>query len=299
VARPQRFDWPGAVHHVMARGIERRLIFLDDRDRADLLDRLREVVPECGAKFYAWTFMPNHVHFVIQSGHVSVSRLMQRVTTGFATRFNLRHDRAGHLFQNRFRSRIVPAEDDLQGLVRYVHLNPIAAGMIADLDGLASWPWSGHGALAGRRAAWEFEDATGPLELFASDGISARERLRQWMQEGIAAPAMPAELGVHADAALPATSISQLEREIEMLIERACRYYGAPSEQLRGGVRTERVSCARAVVCHVAVVRWRMSHARIAKRVGVSAAAVGKALSRGAELAKGDLRRIEDPREGS
>jgi putative transposase len=299
VARPQRFDWPGAAHHVMARGIEGRSIFLDDRDRADLLDRLCEIVPECGAKFYAWAFMPNHVHFVIRSGPVSVSRLMQRVTTGFATRFNLRHDRVGHLFQNRFRSRLVSADDDLQGLVRYVHLNPIAAGMIADLDGLASWPWSGHGALTGQRAAWEFEDASGSLELFASDVVAARGGLRRWMQEGIAALATPEEYGVRAEAVRPATTRHPLESELEVLIERACRYYGASSEELRGGVRTERVSCARAVVCHVAVVRWRMSHARIAKRVGVSAAAVGKALARGAGLASGDLRRIEGPREGS
>jgi putative transposase len=287
LARLPRFDWPGALHHVMARGIERRAIFHDDRDRMDLLDRLRTVVPECGAVLYGWAFMPNHVHFIVRSGRVSVSLLMQRVETGYATRFNGRHERAGHLFQDRFRSRLVLGDDDLQNLIRYVHLNPIRAGIVADVGSLARWSWSGHGALMGLRAAWEFEDATSPLTLFAPDATPAREHLQRWMEAGVDSP--PPVSTVDGEDRAP--------HDVATLIARACRHYGASPAELARGVRSERVSSARALICHVAVVRWRMSHASVAPWVGVSGAAVGQALKRGALLAEWDLRTIGDPRE--
>jgi putative transposase len=287
VARPPRFDWPGAVHHVMARGIERRPIFRDDYDRTDLLDRLREVVPDCGARVFAWAFMPNHIHLVVRSGHASVSQVMQRVTTGYAVRFNVRHDRVGYLFQNRFRSRLVTGDDDLQGLVRYVHLNPVEGGLVPDLDALDRFPWSGQGALMGRRAAWEFEDSLAPLTLFDADVSRARERLRRWMEEGSAG----------ADSAQSAPP--DADDELARLIDRACRRYGVPPEDVIRGARTDRASCARAMVCHVASVEWKMSHARIAPRVGVSARAVARACSRGAELSDDDPRIVWDPREES
>jgi len=124
MARQPRDDAPGVAHHVMIRGIERRAIFVDDTDREDFLVRLARLALELGFLVFAWVLMPNHVHLVVRSAHAHISRLMSRLGTGYARRFNERHERVGHLFENRFRSRRVMDDADLLGLVLYVTRNP-------------------------------------------------------------------------------------------------------------------------------------------------------------------------------
>ena len=101
------------------RGIERRAIFLDDADREDFLRRFAELVFELGFLVFTWVLIDNHAHFVVRSANASISRLMARLGTGYARRFNERHGRVGHLFQNRHRSRRAVDDADLVGLVLY------------------------------------------------------------------------------------------------------------------------------------------------------------------------------------
>ena len=147
--RGPRVDAAGAVHHVMLRGIERRQIFLDARDHEDFLRRLDHLIPELGFRCFAWVLMPNHVHLALQTGPVPLPRLMARLGTGYAGYFNRRHDRVGHLFQNRYKSRLVADERDLLGVVLYVHRNPLRAGLVASMEALGRLDWCGHGALSG------------------------------------------------------------------------------------------------------------------------------------------------------
>lgn len=105
--RVPRLDAPLALHHVMSRGIERRVIFEDDHDRHDLLARLETMVAADAFTIYAWTLMPNHFHLLVRTRDLSLSRTMQTILGGYASAFNIRHRRAGHLFQNRFKSILV------------------------------------------------------------------------------------------------------------------------------------------------------------------------------------------------
>jgi REP element-mobilizing transposase RayT len=102
--RSARLDAPGVLYHVIIRGIERRKIFKDNRDRNNFLERLSELVPKTKTACYAWVFMPNHAHFLFRTGDVSLSSLMRRLLTGYAVSFNRRHKRHGQLFQNRYKS---------------------------------------------------------------------------------------------------------------------------------------------------------------------------------------------------
>jgi REP element-mobilizing transposase RayT len=95
--RSARLDAPGVLHHVMIRGIERRNIFRNNRDRNDLIERLEILLPETQTKCYAWAFMHNHAHFLFRSGIAGLSTLMRRLLTGYAVTFNKRHKRHGHL----------------------------------------------------------------------------------------------------------------------------------------------------------------------------------------------------------
>jgi len=103
-----RIDAPGALHHIVIRGIDRIAIFEDDQDREDLLERLSRLLHEMVTPCYAWAMMTNHVHLLLRAGKVPIASLMRRLLTGYAVRFNRRHRRHGHLFQNRYKSIRLP-----------------------------------------------------------------------------------------------------------------------------------------------------------------------------------------------
>jgi len=116
--RQPRLDAPGVLHHVMVRGIERRAIFRDDTDRADFVGRLAALVPATGLSVYAWALLPNHAHLLVRTGSRPLPRVMRSLLTGYAGAFNRRHQRQGHLFQNRYKSIVVEEEPYLLELQR-------------------------------------------------------------------------------------------------------------------------------------------------------------------------------------
>ena len=127
MARKSRIDAPGALHHIIVRGIERRSIFIDTQDYQNFLERLGNILTDSSTSCYAWALMTNHAHLLIRTGMAPVSTVMRRLLTGYAQQFNRRHKRYGVLFQNRYKSFLCEEEPYLLELVRYIHLNPIRA----------------------------------------------------------------------------------------------------------------------------------------------------------------------------
>ena len=119
--RGPRLDAPGALHHVMVRGLERRRIFEMTADRRDFLQRLAAVVTATRLTILAWVFLPNHVHLLVRTGPVPLATAMRRLLTGYAVAFNHRHKRHGHLFQNRYKSILVEEESYGLEVTRYIH----------------------------------------------------------------------------------------------------------------------------------------------------------------------------------
>src|SRR3989339_2206573 len=157
--RHRRLDLPGAVYHVITRGIERREIFKDSDDRKEFIDRLANGVKEVGCKCYGWALMPNHFHLLIRMNNRPLSDLMRKLLTGYAIYFNRRYKRSGYLYQNRYKSVLCQEDAYLLELVRYIHLNPLRAELVNDIAGLNKHPWSGHMTLAGKRCAgWQSVD---------------------------------------------------------------------------------------------------------------------------------------------
>lgn len=154
--RTRRLDWKNAVHHVMARGVEKRSIFIDDSDRRRFVSRLGRYVEETGIDIYAWVLMPNHIHLLTRTSDIPLSKFMQKTLTAYAVYFNKRHDRTGHLFQNRYRSILVQEESYFLELVRYIHLNPLRSGIINTRDGIGRYIWSGHAGIMNKGMfAWQ------------------------------------------------------------------------------------------------------------------------------------------------
>ncbi len=174
----------GALHHVMVRGLEKRKIFLSDRDREDLMNRFSEVLPKAGARLFGWSFLPNHFHLLLRTGSVPLSSVMRRILTGYAISFNLRHRRSGHLFQNRYKSILVEEEPYLLELIRYIHLNPIRASLVKNIDELNSYPWSGHATMVGKfDRSWQ--DSKFVLEQFGKRLREARRNYTKFVAEKI------------------------------------------------------------------------------------------------------------------
>jgi REP element-mobilizing transposase RayT len=102
--RKARIDAPGALRHIIVRGIERKRIFYDDNDRDNFVARLTAILPKSTARCYAWALIPDHLHLLFRTGKVPIATVMRRLLTGYALRFNRRHRRHGPLFQNRYKS---------------------------------------------------------------------------------------------------------------------------------------------------------------------------------------------------
>ncbi len=139
--RQARLDAPGTLHHVMVRGIERTDLFRDDKDRQEFLSRMSELSQSTKTRIPGWTLMGNHVHLVLLSGPEGLPRFMRRLLTEYVIWFNRRHQRTGHLFQNRYKSIVCEADAYLLALVRYVHLNPLRGGVVKSLEELTH-DWS-------------------------------------------------------------------------------------------------------------------------------------------------------------
>jgi REP element-mobilizing transposase RayT len=274
MARRPRDDAPGAAHHVMMRGIERRPIFLDDADRQDFLRRLARLVPELGFRCFAWALMPNHVHLVLRSGSTRISRLMARLGTGYARHFNERYDRVGHLFQNRFRSRRASDDTDLMGLVLYVTRNPLEAGLVAHISKLEQFAWCGLGALVGRRTPHPFEAVAETLALFDDDPQRAQARVRSRLG-GPTPGATPTPGPVRVDAAAPVPRLG-----FDELLRAVCTDFGVTAEALRSRRRSQHIAAARSALALRAAVELGLSGAEIGRRLGVTRAAVYEMLER-------------------
>jgi REP element-mobilizing transposase RayT len=143
MARQARIEFPGALYHVISRGIERRELFRDDADRARYLSILEKSVGRFGFRLYAYCLMGNHVHAALEAGKTPLSRIMRSINTAYAGYFNVRHKRSGYLFQGRYKAFIVDREEYLLALIRYIHLNPVKARIAQRVE---EYPWSSHQA---------------------------------------------------------------------------------------------------------------------------------------------------------
>ena len=131
--RKARIDAPGALHHIIVRGIERGIIFEDDWDRNRFVDRLGGIVEETGTRCLAWALISNHFHLLLKTGRVPVATVMRRLLTGYAVNFNRRHRRYGHLFQNRYKIRMEIRVETGSGLdlhSYYKHFSTPVAGLL-------------------------------------------------------------------------------------------------------------------------------------------------------------------------
>jgi REP element-mobilizing transposase RayT len=141
MARPLRIEYPGAYYHIMNRGLSRREIFLEDKGRGQFLDLLSDISRLWKIEIYAYCLMDNHYHLLVQTPKGGLSRAMRHLDGIYTQRFNRSHHRDGPLFRGRYKAILIDAEEYFLSVVRYIHQNPVMAGVVSDMD---RYRWSSH-----------------------------------------------------------------------------------------------------------------------------------------------------------
>lgn len=152
-------------------------------DKLDFLARFGENLAAAEARCPAWALMSNHYHFLLRVGQRPLSKIMAPVLGGYASSYNRRHDRCGYVFQNRYKSILVDKDAYFLELVRYIHLNPVVAGMVENVDELGSYPWTGHAGMLNRRKQ-EWHSAETALAHFGATSRRARSAYIRFMKQG-------------------------------------------------------------------------------------------------------------------
>ena len=180
MARKPRVHVTGGTYHVMLRGNGGQDIFFEREDRGELFQLLAEGTARFDYRVHAYCLMSNHLHLALEVGRIPLSRGMQNLAFRYTRWINRRERRMGHLFQGRYKALLVDRDAYLLELVRYIHLNPVRAGLISDpLD----YPWSGHRAYLGQEeVAWLSTDWV--LSQFDERRGIARRRYRAFVRAG-------------------------------------------------------------------------------------------------------------------
>jgi len=145
--RALRVHVPDGIYHVVIRGDNREPVFVDDFDRQEYLNLLHSYKTKMGFPLYAYALMTNHIHLLLSSGErATVSSIMHVLSLTYTKYFNRRYDRVGHLYQGRFHSTVIDSERYLLEALRYIHLNPVEAGMVRHPR---EYPWTSYHSYVG------------------------------------------------------------------------------------------------------------------------------------------------------
>jgi putative transposase len=317
--RQARLDVPGALHHIMVRGIDKTDIFKDDQDRSLFLDRLGLTVSAGDNAVYAWALMRNHVHILFRSGKSGISSTMRKLLTWYAQYFNRRHKRTGHLFENRYKSILCDEDNYLLALVRYIHLNPLRVRVVKTVEELDRYPWTGHRTIIGKdKHPWMDRETV--LSRFGGSKKKALSEYRRFVREGTGQGTVK-ELtggglirsqggwsqvvsnqrrgkreefdqrilggGDFVYRVLKETEDRQLRqlknqrsgKTLQKIIDEECEKSGISQTELGGGGRRRAVSAMRTTIALRAREELGLSAAAVAREVGVSTSAITKAMA--------------------
>jgi REP element-mobilizing transposase RayT len=318
--RGARLDTPGTLHHVILRGIEKRDIVDDDTDRENFITRMGNIALETGTSIYAWALMTNHAHILLKSGSAGLPTYMRRFLSGYAVSHNRRHNRYGHLFQNRYKSIICEEEPYFKDLVRYIHLNPLRAGIVKEMALLDRYKWCGHSVVMNRHKN-DWQNRKYVLKWFGKKEKDAKRAYRAFVKKGIDLGKRPDLTGgglirsmggwsvvkamrksgikeasddrILGSGEFVSKVISQAEERIKYQlsprdlkktvkkeIEKHCRKAGITSDHLMSGSRLSPLPQVRKDIAIKLVHEYGVSLAETARHIGISTSGVGQIIKR-------------------
>lgn len=325
--RKARIDAPGALQHIIIRGIEKKAIFRDDRDRNRFIERLGKLLLTTSTPCYAWALMPNHVHLLLRTSLMPLATLMKRLLTSYAQYFNRRHTRCGHLFQNRYKSILCEEEPYFLEVLRYIHLNPLRAGILTDLDLLETYQYCGHSTLRGTMC-YEWQNQDYVLNYFGKKCSAARKEYRKFVEDGLhqghredlvgggvlrsiggwmfleecqrkgdyikgderilGSSDFVTQVLKRADEALKEDNLLKRKGiDFEFLLAKVAKSCDIDVEDLLSGTRKRKIVDARSILCYLSVRRLKLSCQLVSQKLNICPSSVSKSAFRGHKILSG------------
>lgn len=258
MGRKNRLSAPGTIYHVIARGNNREPIFLSEKDYAAYLGIWRKYSQKLEFEVYSYVLMTNHVHWLIRTGRSPISSILHTTHGLYARHFNQIHGRVGHVFQGRFKSEICKDDRYLFALIRYIHRNPIEAGIV---NNLRDYPWSSYLDILGIRndPLVKPEFVTG---LFP--GAKSKSSFLQWVEgEGY-------DEEYFTETSNLAHQPIRLETKesvpgLESIAESACAVFNITINDLQGDSRKIKIVQARRMFIREAVIKHAYKRSDVAR----------------------------------
>jgi REP element-mobilizing transposase RayT len=284
--RKPRIHAPGLLYHVILRGNNRQNVFFRDADYVAWESLLVEALDRYSARLHCYCWMTNHVHFVAQVGETPLGAVVRHAATRYSRNINLMQGRTGHLFERRHRAIVVTEDRYLMGLVRYIHANPVRAGLVTDVD---EYRWSSHQVYAGfRRCGWLATDTV--LQAFGKTQTIARRNYLAFMGAHVeddlsryrqSADEPPAR-GTDARGADKTNSRHDRHRQspaLEEIVRRHLQQAGLTEAQLTGPSRCRAITRVRTDIAVAALREGSASLAGLARRLNRSESALCQAVT--------------------
>jgi len=285
--RKPRLHVPGGFYHVILRGNHREPLFGADRDRAYLNALVGDVVARFGLRILAYCWMTNHLHLAVRVGDTPLDQPMQRLAMRYSRHIHKDAGQVGHLFERRYRAILVDADSYLKSLVRYIHLNPVVAGMVAEP---MAYRWSSHRDYLGQRTV-PWLDTDFVLGMFGPTVGVARVRyarfMRSYADEDLAlfekhesrdTRALEPELPAVARA--PPVGVPGDRETLEEIAARHCARLGISMTELVSPSRARRLSSARRGIVLEALEAGVGTVSEIGRFLGRSPSALAQQLTK-------------------
>ncbi len=301
MARPPRLHVPGGLYHVLARGNNRQRIFRQPADYRFYLARMATLLARTETRCYAYCLMPNHLHLLLEPGTRPLSRIMQPLQLSYSLYFNRRHRHIGHVFQGRYTAILCERDAYLLELVRYLHLNPVRAGLAKSPE---AWGWSSH------RPYLEGTGTPVPLHTepvlgqFGGPPRLARAAFRGFVREGLGVGHRADLYEVLEQRVLGTDAFAEevlrraglepgtpLRASIDKILETVAVAWRLDPEALRARDRNRRAAHARAAAAHLAREVAGHSLTAVARVVGRDVSSLSQGVRR-LEAAQGKDREL-------
>lgn len=309
MARKGRITVCGAVHHVMSRGIEGCPIYRDDTDREFFKSLIEKNLIKSGFLLYAWCLMENHYHLVVRINEYPLSQFMRLLNGPYAQYFRKNQKLRGYLFQDRFTSIATQDQVYVEELIRYVHLNPVRAGICKTMNDLIHYPWCGHAVVMGVRR-WACQNTEDVLRRFSRDPKESRMKYAQFLEKGIGRDSKLFEIIRNNNNAIEDIHntgcwVIGNKEFVSSAIERDTNRRHIPAEHIREGITLEHIakdvckrlnidicelkrkgrnnprSNARKIAAFIGSSRYQIPIIAIARYFGVTSSSVSNMLREG------------------
>lgn len=288
MARRPRLHVPGGFYHVTLRGNHRQPIFFSEGDRHTLDWLVADALSKLAARLHAYCWMTNHLHLLVQISDIPLGRLIFLIASRYARRLQANLDTTGHLFERRYHAVLVDADTYLLTLVRYIHMNPVRAGLVRQPG---DYPWSSHRDYMGQ-CARPWVDPGLALRILSRDTTTARLKYAAFMQQlddvrwgsGMLRPNPDNTLVLGDDEFVARTvrheSPYRGAKTLDALLRECCETFSVTPELLSSPSKARSLSTARAWLAKEAVSSGIATVSTVARMIDRSETAVRNLMAR-------------------